>query len=445
MLSKIFKLCFNDAASTISTVERFRSSTIIDIPKTRNRTEITQELLAVQDQEEPQNKENSESVESSSDENLNSVAEIDSDSDSVTSYLTAYSSNSSVSSDYFHDKNDQNQNNNKINFVSKISSIEVQKNFPRTKDDYFPFMRLPTDLHLEIKKYLPLPEICQLRLVNKYCLEKYSKPEIWQNLSIDSSSKNYCLTKALKKLEIFCNNQSREELNRMHIILFQAINTSNIIEELAIHGFFTPRSLVKTFAKIGTTLRKLSVYNVPSILHPKVLESMSKDLINLNSLHVSLADHQAEVQQSSTTNRYYPRGNSLDIAGLRVAISKCDSLTKFSISISNGTTSNNSTTQNSNNNLNLSNFNPSLDVQVRLNRERSRSHSRNQSADSNRSSNENQVQRPIFNSDFYDDDVPISSAANFRDFLSEQDGVLEYDDDYGQIRSGSTNVVIERL
>ena len=65
MLSKIFKLCFNDAASTISTVERFRSSTIIDIPKTRNRTEITQELLAVQDQEEPQNKENSESAESS--------------------------------------------------------------------------------------------------------------------------------------------------------------------------------------------------------------------------------------------------------------------------------------------------------------------------------------------------------------------------------------------
>ena len=115
MLSKIFKLCFNDAASTISTVERFRSSTIIDIPKTRNRTEITQELLAVQDQEEPQNKESSESAESSSDENLNSVAEIDSDSDSVTSYLTAYSSNSSVSSVYFHDKNDQNQNPQNLN------------------------------------------------------------------------------------------------------------------------------------------------------------------------------------------------------------------------------------------------------------------------------------------------------------------------------------------
>lgn len=142
---------------------------------------------------------------------------------------------------------------------------------------------------------------------------------------------------------------------------------------------------------------------MPSILHPKVLESISNDLKILQNLHVSLSD-----TQSNST--YFPRGNSLDVAGLRIAISKCERLSKFTISIN---------TQN----------NPVERIAV-------------SSEDPNDSSSEqNHSESEI-------DDIPIVGHTNFRDFLDEQNDYLEYDDSFVAARDRAnrgTQVVIERL
>ena len=386
---RLFKLCFSETASSVGSTQT-RSSEPVE------REDST--LLSV----------------SEDDQNLIETTTSESEDSDTESFVTAeFGPRSRRSSSEYDDASYDDYSSVSESSTSPILKSGDSFDSFRHSNPGRHFLDMPIDIHLEIKKYLDLKTTCQMRLVNRFCLEHYSKNDIWSSLSLKSDSSNYCLTKKLKKLEIFCQNQSRTELDRMHLILFQAIQVCTCLEELSIHGYFTPRGLTKTFKRVGKSLKNLSVYNVPSILHPKVLESMSDELVNLSNLHVSLSDGSNGSKNDSTSSKYYPRGNSLDIAGLRIAISKCERLRKFSISINSG---------------------------IDFNRDRDRENfveDHNQNLPVRASSPLDFRTEDLEEIDF--DDIPLGT--NFRDFLMEQEDGVPRNNGTGR----NTQVVIERL
>lgn len=185
MLPRWLKFCFSETASTVgSSVSRYSpNGTIILPPRNFNPPEERNSLITTSSSEQGS---------------------------TIESYTDSYTDDDRLISETDSD----------VTYVPNRHCLASKSKYN--------FLNLPYDMHLEIKKHLNVKTSCQMRLVNRFCLEVYSTPKIWSRLSLKSDSSNYCLTKELNNLEIFCQNQSRKELDRVHIILHQVAGLQNI-------------------------------------------------------------------------------------------------------------------------------------------------------------------------------------------------------------------------